>query len=206
MEKIDFKKDLGSLYKASAKKTDIITVPKLKYLMVDGCGDPNHSQLFQDAIEALFSVSYTIKFMLKKGTQQVDYGVMPLEGLWYADDMEVFSSAMKADWKWTLMIMQPDFVTDAIVAQAIELAKKKKELPKLRDLRFEAMEEGLCAQVLYIGPYSDEGPAITRLHDFIKENGYKLAGKHREIYLSDMRKTAPEKLKTIIRQPVQQAV
>lgn len=202
MKKLDLKKEYLSLYKASAKKFEIVTVPKLNYLMVDGRGDPNNSIQFQQAVEALYSVSYTLKFMVKKGEQQIDYGVMPLEGLWWTDNMNDFSMEKKADWKWTLMILQPDFISPSMVEKAREMAGKRKELPLLNALRFETMEEGLCAQILYIGPYDDEPSTIAKLHLFIKDNGYKLHGKHREIYLNDARRTAPEKLKTIIRQPM----
>jgi hypothetical protein len=142
--------------------------------------------------------------MFKKGPQQIDYGVMPLEGLWWSDDMNNFILENKAAYKWTLMILQPDFITNDLVEEAKAMAAKRKDLPLLNNLRLETMEDGICAQILYIGPYSDEAPTITRLHDFIHEHGYKLHGKHREIYLSDMRRTAPEKLKTIIRQPATQ--
>ena len=202
MKKIDLKKDFAALYKVSANKISMVTVPKLNYLMIDGHGDPNNSTMFREAIEALFSVSYTMKFMLKKSEHQIDYGVMPLEGLWWTDDMNSFSMENKAAWKWTIMIMQPDFITSPIIEQAKELAAGRKALPMLNNLSLESMEEGVCAQLLHIGPYSAEGPNILKLHAFIKENGYKLHGKHREIYLNDMRRTAPEKLKTIIRQPV----
>ncbi len=202
MRKIDLKKEFAGLYKASAKKMEIVTVPKQNYLMVDGVGDPNNSKQFQEAIEALYSLSYTIKFMFKKGEQQIDYSVMPLEGLWWTDDMENFSMEDKSKWKWTLMIMQPDFVKKAIVAEAKKLVTARKHVEALDQVRFEAMNEGLCAQVLYVGSYSAEPPTIVKLHTFIKDNGYKLRGKHREIYLNDMRRTAPEKLKTIIRQPI----
>jgi len=201
MEKVDLKKQFASLYKATAK-IELVTVPKLTYLMVDGHGDPNNSKLFQDAVAALFSISYTIKFMFKKGEQQIDFGVMPLEGVWWTDDINNFSMENKAAWKWTLMILQPQFVTGGIVAQAKALVAKRKALPLLNEVRLEEMDEGLCAQVLHTGPYSTETATILRLHSFIAESGYKLHGKHREIYLSDMRRTAPDKLKTIIRQPI----
>ena len=202
MKKIDLKKNLAALYKVPANKISMVTVPKLNYLMIDGHGDPNDSTMFQQAIEALFSVSYTMKFMLKKGEQQIDYGVMPLEGLWWTDDMNNFSMENKAAWKWTIMIMQPDFITSEIIEQAKELVARRKAIPMLNNLRLESMEEGPCAQLLHIGPYSAEGANILKLHAFIKDNGYKMHGKHREIYLNDMRRTAPEKLKTIIRQPI----
>ena len=202
MKKIDLKKEFIDLYKVSASKMNIITVPKLNYLMIDGQGDPNNSKQFQEAIEALYSLSYTIKFMFKKGEQQIDYGVMPLECLWWTDDMKNFSMEDKSKWKWTMMIMQPDFVTKVNIDEARELAIKRKNVSAINLVRFESMDEGLCAQVLYIGPYHEEPPTIVKLHAFIADNGYKLRGKHREIYLNDMRRTAPEKLKTIIRQPI----
>src|SRR4030042_1311720 len=170
--------------------------------MSDGEGDPNTSQAFQDAVEALFSVSYTLKFMIKKGKEGIDYGVMPLEGLWWADDMSQFSIENKDNWKWTLMIMQPEYVTGNLVDEAIEQVKKKKSLTALPTIRFEAFSEGKAAQIMHIGPFSEEGPTIQKVHDFIKEMKYKLSKKHHEIYLSDIRKAAPEKLKTIIRQPM----
>ncbi|MDR3680028.1 MAG: GyrI-like domain-containing protein [Flavipsychrobacter sp.] len=202
MTKLDYKKEYPALYKVPAGKIVMVAVPKLNYLMVDGYGDPNNSQLFQDAVSALYTLSYTIKFMIKKGEQQIDYGVMPLEGLWWTDNMKDFSMEDKASWKWTLMIMQPDFVTEQVIEEAKLRAAKKKDLPLLSQVRFESMEEGECVQTLYTGPYREETATIIKLHNYIKDMGYNMRGKHREIYLSDMRRTAPEKLKTIIRQPI----
>ncbi len=156
---------------------------------------------FARAIEALYSLSYTIKFACKRGPLQIDYGVMPLEGLWWADDMNDFSSGNKQNWKWTLMIMQPDFITEDIVAQAKAQLKNKKNPKGVDSVRFKKIHEGKCAQIMHIGPFSEEAATIAKLHAFIGSAGHKLSGKHREIYLSDMRRTAPEKLKTIIRQP-----
>lgn len=201
MQKIDYKKELKHLYKPSAKKIEIVEIPQMNFLMIDGAGDPNTSQEFQEAVEALFSVSYTLKFMVKKGELEVDYGVMPLEGLWWADDMSKFSVEDKTNWKWTVMIMQPEqYVTAELVEEAIEQATKKKGLPALPKLRFEAFTEGKAAQTLYIGPFSEEGPTIEKIHQFIEEKGCHRSGKHHEIYVSDFRRTAPERLKTIIRQ------
>jgi hypothetical protein len=202
MKKIDYKKELKPLYRASAKKVEIVEVPRMNFLMIDGAGDPNTSQKFQEAVEALFSVSYTLKFMIKKGELGVDYGVLPLEGLWWADDMSQFSAQNKENWKWTLMIRQPAHVTTDLVRGAIEQVKKKKKATAAPGLRFEAFSEGSSAQVMHIGPFSEEGPTIERLHQFIEENDFNLSGKHHEIYLSDFRRAAPEKLKTIIRQPI----
>lgn len=205
MQKIDFKKRLKQLYSAPAKAPVIVEVPSLNFIMIDGSGDPNTSAEFQQAVEALFSTSYTLKFMIKKSRMAIDYGVLPLEGVWWADDMASFTVGDKASWKWTLMIMQPEYVTAELFEQALEQAGKKKELPALDQLRFGSFHEGLCAQVLHVGPFSEEGPTIDRLHRFIQDNGYSRKGKHREIYLSDLRRVAPEKLKTVIRQPIAKA-
>ena len=202
MAKVDFKKELKHLYQPSPKKVEIAEVPKMNFLMVDGEGDPNTSQTFQDAIEALFPVSYALKFMIKKGEIGIDYGVLPLEGLWWADDMSAFSVENKAGWKWTLMIMQPDLVVGEMVKQAIDQVHLKKDPVALPLVRFEAFEEGRAAQTLHIGPFSEEGPTIERLHASIEENGSKRRGKHHEIYLSDIRRANPQKWKTVVRQPI----
>jgi hypothetical protein len=201
VKKIDYKKELKHLYQPSAKEVVVVDVPAMNFLMIDGAGDPNISSTFQEATEALFAVSYGLKFMIKKGAQQVDYGVMPLEGLWWADDMAQFSVEKKGDWKWTLMMMQPEYVTPDLFAEAVEQVKKKKNPAALPLIRFEAYTEGQAAQIMHIGPFSEEGPTVAKIHDFIVANGGKLAGKHHEIYLSDIRKAAPENWKTVIRQP-----
>ena len=202
MEKVDYKKKLKQLYKPSPKQVEMVEVPEMNFLMVDGHGDPNTSKDFKDATEALFSLSYTIKFMVKKGAIGIDYGVMPLEGLWWTDDMAGFDVNKKEEWKWTIMIMQPALVTEDLIAGAVEQVKRKKNPAALSGIRFEPFSEGLSAQILHIGPFSTEGPTVEKVHKFISDNGYRLHGKHHEIYLSDIRKAAPEKWKTIIRQPV----
>ena len=201
MKKIDLKKDLKALYTASAKDVVQVAVPPMKFLMVDGIGDPNTSKSYAEAVEALYSVSYTAKFILKKGPQQIDYTVMPLEGLWWADDMAAFTTGDKAKWRWTAMIMQPDFVTKAVIDTALADVRKKKSLPGVERLRLEEFAEGHCAQVLHIGPFSEEGPTIARLHEFIDAKGMRV-GKHHEIYLSDIRRAEPSRWKTILRQPM----
>ncbi len=203
MEKVDLKKELRHLYNPSAKEVVEVDVPAMNYLMIDGTGDPNTSQSFREAIEALYALAYTLKFMVKKGAQAVDYVVMPLEGLWWADDMANFSTTDKSNWKWTAMIMQPDCVTPAMVDTAITEVRKKKNPPALGLVRFIAFHEGRAAQIMHVGPFSAEGPTIEKVHQFIRERGCALAGKHHEIYLSDMRRTAPEKWKTVIRQPME---
>jgi hypothetical protein len=170
--------------------------------MVNGEGDPNTSKAFQEAVEALYSLSYTLKFTLKKSPRAIDYGVMPLEGLWWADDPRAFHEAKKSTWKWTAMIVQPEFIARAQVDAAIKEVRKKKNPAALDRVRYETLTEGPSAQVLYVGQFSDEGPTIQRMHEFIQSAGKKLRGKHHEIYLSDPRRTAPEKLRTILRQPM----
>lgn len=202
MEKIDFKKKWKNLYQPSAKEVVKVEVPEMNFLMIDGEGDPNASAAFKEAAEALYSLSYTLKFMVKKGKEQIDYAVMPLEGLWWADDMSAFSAENKADWKWTLMIMQPEFVTEALVKEGREQVGKKNTLPALQAVRFEAFAEGTAAQIMHIGQFSAEGPTIERMHKFIADSGGKLFGKHHEIYLSDVHKADPAKWKTVLRQPM----
>jgi hypothetical protein len=202
MNKIDFKKEYNALYKASPTKIELVEVPALNYIMCDGIGDPNNSQMFNDAIEALFSLSYTIKFMIRNGAGQIDYGVMPLEGLWWAEDMTTFNMHDRHLWKWTLMIMQPNIVTTEVYESAKEQLGKKKNTAKLDQLRFETMEEGLCAKILHKGAYDTEPATIENLHKWINDNGYRLRDRHREIYLNDVRRTIPANLKTILRQPI----
>lgn len=206
MPKIDLKKENKELYSPSKKEPGIVEVPEMNFLMIDGQGDPNTSKEYQDAMEALFPVSYKTKFISKKEKSQ-DYVVMPLEGLWWVDNMEDFSIEDKSSWKWTAMIRQPDFVTYGIIKQAMEEVEAKKNPDALSKMRFESLKEGLSAQIMHIGPYSEEGPTVEKLHNFIHEKGYEFDGsrsgqKHHEIYLSDMRRTKPERLRTIIRQPM----
>jgi len=202
---IDLRKQFKHLYQPSAKKFSIVDVPPLNFLMIDGTGNPNTSQDYRDALEALYGLSYTLKFGVKLGKygkKTYDYPVMALEGLWWMDDMRDFSIARKDDWKWTMMIMQPDVITtDQVKLARADLIKKKNPVAASK-IRFESYHEGLSAQIMYFGPYADEGPTIQRLHAFIVENGHQLRGKHHEIYLGDPRRTAPEKLKTVIRQPM----
>jgi hypothetical protein len=188
------------LYQAG-RTPEFVRVPELGFAMIDGVGDPNTSPAYRDAIEALYGLSYTLKFALKKELG-LSYRVGPLEGLWWADDMAVFSTGRKADYRWTMMIAQPEEVSAERFDRARDDVRRKKG-PGVLDLtRLERLAEGLAAQVLYLGPYRDEGPTIERLHAFIRDAGYRLHGKHHEIYLGDPRRSAPEKLRTIIRQPM----
>jgi len=200
VEKIDYKKELAALYRPSAKKVVTVDVPAFNFIMTDGQGDPG-SEVFAAAVEALFSVSYTLKFMIKKGPRQLDYGVLPLEALWSADDPTAFTEGRKDEWCWSAMIMQPEFIDEELYAQAIAQVTKKKSLAALEKLRFESFTEGQAAQTLHLGPFSEEGPTVERVHQFIASEGRVLCGRHHEIYLSDIRKAAPAKWKTVIRQP-----
>jgi hypothetical protein len=203
---MDLRKQYKHLYQPSAKKFTIVDVPPLPFLMIDGAGNPNTSQDYRDALEALYGLSYTLKFGVKLGKygkKKVDYPVMALEGLWWMDDMREFSPERKDEWKWTAMIRQPDIITPELVELARADLIKKKNPAAAAKIRLESFHEGLSAQIMYFGPYADEGPTIQRLHDFIHESGHQLRGKHHEIYRSDLRRTAPEKLKTVIRQPMQ---
>jgi hypothetical protein len=202
MEKIDFKKQLKHLYSPSDKNVEIVEATQMNFLMVDGEGDPNTSQSFSDAIEALYPVSYTLKFMVKKGQLAIDFGVLPIEALWWSDDMSAFSTGNKDAWKWTLMIMQPEFITREMVKEAKEQVARKKKPVSLPLVRFETFKEGKAAQTMHIGHFSEEGPTIEKVHLFIEDNGSRRVGKHHEIYLSDLRRTAPEKWKIIVRQPM----
>jgi hypothetical protein len=203
MTKTDFKKELKHLFRSSARQFEVVEVPPMQYLVIDGHGDPNTAQEYKDAVEALFAVAYGLKFMSKKELDK-DFVVPPLEGLWWAEDMETFTSQRdKSAWDWTMMIMQPEWITQEMFTAAIKQAERKKDLPALPKIRLEPYHEGLAVQILHIGSYDDEAPTIAKMHhEFMPANGYQLAGKHHEIYLSDPRKVPTEKLKTIIRQPV----
>jgi len=204
MEKLDLKKNLKYLYEPSAREFSVVDVPLMNFIMIDGHGNPNTSEEYAESLQALYSAAYTLKFKIKK-ERSVDYPVMASEGLWWMDDMREFNLARKDDWKWTMMIMQPEIVTFQLFTQAVDEASKKKGLPALSQLRLESYQEGLATQILYFGPYADEGPTISRLHQFIEESGYSRSGKHHEIYLGDPRRSAPEKLRTVIRQPMRKS-
>ncbi len=200
---IHYKKTLDS-YQAKRGVFRVIDVPTMKYLMVDGSGDPNSAPEYSDAVTALFSVAYKLKFAAREQVG-IDAVVMPLEGLWHAPDMEAFTTRRdKSAWLWTLLIMVPDHVTDAMYADAVAAVGKKKDAPAaLERLRLEELREGKCVQTLHVGPFDYEGPVLDDLHNrFIPENGLTMRGLHHEIYLSDIRRTDPARLRTVLRQPV----
>lgn len=207
MDKYDVKKACKSLYAPSAKEFAMVDVPMIRYLAIDGQGDPNVELAYIQAVEALYSVSYALKFHSKKVLGR-DYVVAPLEGLWWAEDMAAFTAGDgaerdKSGWDWTMMISQPEWITTDVVAEILEQVAAKKQLPGLRSIRVAELAEGLSVQILHVGSYDDEGPVLERLHhEFMPANNLVFNGKHHEIYLGDPRRAAPEKLRTILRQPV----
>jgi hypothetical protein len=205
---IDLVKQLKPLYAPSPRHPSIVEVPELAFLMIDGRGDPTSSEAYQDALGALYGVAYTLKFTLKKAEPERDFKVAPLEGLWWADTESPSMDELQADrdsWNWTMMIAVPDAVTAAEVAAAAEAAARRRPLPAVARIHLERFAEGLAAQIMHVGPYADEAPTIAALHAFVAEQGYLLRGRHHEIYLGDPRRTAPERLKTVLRHPVREA-
>jgi hypothetical protein len=205
-DKVDFKKELSG-YKARKGVFSIVEIPPLQYVMIDGFGDPNGSAEFAGAMETLYPISYTLKFFSKKSLGR-DYVVGPPEGLWWADDMSSFTVAEdKSQWHWTLMILVPDWLgAEEFENAKQQVAAKGDPPPYLDAARLESLEEGRCVQTLHVGPFDAEGPVIAELHErFLPDNGLRPRGKHHEIYLSDFRRVEPEKLRTILRQPVEPA-
>lgn len=209
MKKIDLKKKFMYLYAPSSKKVEIVDIPAFQFVMIDGRMQPGEtpetSQGFQDAMHALYGISFTLKFMSKKRDDNpIDYTVMALEGLWWTDSDE-FDFKRKDQWQWTMMMMQPDHITERMYLDALHAVKEKKDNPALSRIRFESFQEGLCMQIMHIGPYNDEPKTIDKMYTFATENGYKLCGKHHEIYLGDPRRAKPARLRTILRQPIEKA-
>ncbi|GAA4547736.1 GyrI-like domain-containing protein [Pseudonocardia xishanensis] len=200
-EKRDFKRELAC-YRARRDVLEIVDVPELRYLMIDGHGDPN-TPVYAEAVATLYPVAYALKFASRRELGR-DYVVMPLEGLWWADDMATFTDARdKSRWDWTMMIMVPDWTTPEMLAAAVEHAGRKDRPVRLDDLRMEDLVEGRCVQALHIGSYDDEAELLRRMHEeYIPGRGLAMTGKHHEIYLSDPRRVGPAKLRTILRQPV----
>lgn len=202
MNKLDLKKSFKDCY-TGKKSVKFVEVPAINYICVQGKGDPNSCQEYKDAMETLYGMAYTIKFMCK--AEGDDFVVMPLEGHWWSDPPEKFSEENKDDWLWEAMIALPDFVDKETFELARAQLKKKKNPASINKAELKIIEDGLSAQILYTGPYSEEGPYIDEMHKYIEEKGYRLRGKHREIYLSSPQRVAPEKLKTIIRHPIVKA-
>jgi hypothetical protein len=202
-QKVDFKKELDC-YRAERGAFRVLDVPELRYLMIDGAGDPNTSPAFAAAVEALYPLAYALKFASKRELDK-DYVVMPLEGLWWADDMDAFTTARdKARWDWTLLMMTPDWVDDAMFVRARDAVAAKSNPARLAEIRLESLVEGRSVQTLHVGSYDDEASLLHRMHEeFVPAQGLRMTGRHHEIYLSDARKVAPEKRRTILRQPVE---
>ncbi len=202
MLKVDFKKLFKNLYNPP-KEFVVVDVPEMQFLMVDGQGDPNVAQEYQDAVEALYALAYKLKFSSKRNMDK-DYVVPPLEGLWWAEDMDTFTVTRdKSRWNWTMMIMTPEWITKEMFVDAVAQVRKGKNPVALKKVRLESCREALAVQIMHIGSYDDEAPTLAKMHrEFIPQHGFKMNGKHHEIYLSDPRRIAPEKLKTVLRQPV----
>lgn len=199
--KTDFKKVYGEFYSATTTPT-LVEVPGLSFLAVDGTGDPNGPG-YREALEALYGVSYAVRFALKRaGT--VEYPVMPSQALWWGPEEHDhdITRLERSDWHWTVMIMQPPQVTPELVGEGIAATRRKRPSEALERLRVWDFAEGTAAQILHIGPYAEERPTIERLLAYVEGRGYQVSGRHHEIYLSHPHRTAPEKLKTIIRYPV----
>jgi len=206
MVKIDLRKDYKHLYSPSAKHVQVVDVPRLTFVMIDGVTGPGEppglSVAFQEAIGALYGVSFTLKFASKlRKTDPIDYPVMALEGLWWTDSDE-FDPAWSHGWQWTAMIMQPEHITEEMFREAIHQVSRKRDSPALSRVRLEGLHEGLCIQVMHVGPYSEEPATIARMAAIAQEHGYVYRGKHHEIYMGDPRRAKPEKLRTILRHPV----
>jgi hypothetical protein len=203
-DKLDLKKSLDA-YQAKRGQFRIVEVPDLQYLMIDGHGDPNTSLGFAEALETLYAVAYSLKFASKL-TLDRDYVVMPLEGLWWADDHTVFMTGDKSRWDWTVLMQVPDWIDLDMVEAAVEASRKKTGGRRYDDLRLETLREGLSVQTLHVGSFDTEAEVLTRMHEeFIPEHGLAMTGKHHEVYLSDSRKTAADRLRTLLRQPVRPA-
>ncbi len=203
--KLDLKKSLPELYNQRGAECALVTPPALLVVAIEGSGDPNSAQSWSDAVGALYSISYTLKFTLKKRGETPDFTVMPLEALWWVPDGTALRFDDKSNWQWRALIVLPSFVTQANVDEARESAYAKKQNEALKNVLFGEFDEGLSVQVLHVGPYATEPPTIARLHAFIEAQQLTPRGKHHEIYLSDPDRTAPEKMRTILRQPVQAA-
>ena len=204
MKKVNHIKEYSHIYTQPKNKISLVDALPLNFLMIDGTGDPNSNPDYSEAVSALYAVAYKLKFAIKKGPQAVDYKVMPLEGLWWAQDLTLFNLENRSNWQWRMMIMQPEYITEDLFKTTVTSVREKKELPKLVDLRFESYHEGLSMQIFHLGPYGEgERETIKKLHAYIEAEGYHRVGKHHEIYFNSPLRTAPENLKTIIRQPVE---
>lgn len=194
--KLDLKKQQKEAFNVKENEYKKVICPKSYYIGLDGKGDPNNNEEYQNIVGALYKMAYSIKMDYKK--KDLDFVVMPLSGLWWSEDLKDFIEGAKDKWIWTMMIQVPEFITKEIVEEMKN--KLKNESSYIDDIKFIEAEETEAFETLYIGAYKDEGDTIKKLHETIRESGYKLSGKHEEIYLSDPRRVEESKLKTIIRQ------
>lgn len=199
----DVKRERKEFYAPRNRAWNLVDVPELQFIGIDGTGNPNTAPAYRAAVEALYAVAYTLKFA-SKGTEGGDFVVGPLEGLWWSDRPEVFTAREKDSWNWTMLISLPEWITEETVEEAKRAALAKKKLPAIAEIRWLVLHEGLSAQVLHVGSYDDETPVMEELHEvFLAAEGLRPSGLHHEVYLGDPRRTAPEKLKTVVRQPVE---
>jgi hypothetical protein len=206
MDKLDLRKELKSLYSPSSKEVSLVDVPSFHFAMIEGVIEPGStpgaSPAFKEAVESLYGISYALKFMSKQSKENpLDYSVMALEALWWVEGRE-FDITHPEGWQWRAIILQPNHITHPMYLEALDKQKKKKPSPALELMHFERFHEGLCMQIMHIGPYSEEPATLARMEVFARENGYSYRGLHHEIYLGDPRRSDPTKLKTILRQPV----
>jgi hypothetical protein len=207
MDKLDLRKELKHLYNPSARTVAVVDVPEFQFLMLDGGMEPGAtpetSGAFHDGLQALYGASFTLKFMSKlREENPIDYKVMALEGLWWTESGGL-DFDRQDDWQWTLMMLQPDHITAEMVLAALEQVRAKQDNPALERMRFERFHEGLCMQIMHVGPYADEPRTVEKMMAFARENGYRLRGKHHEIYIGDPRRAKPERLRTVLRQPIE---
>lgn len=205
MAPYDLKRELRHLYAPRNTEWALVDVPEQRFLAVDGRGDPNTAPAYARAVEALYSVAYTLKFAVKRAGGR-DFVVAPLEGLWWADDWAAFTRRDKDAWRWTMLICQPDWITREMIDDARDAALAKKKRPAIAEVRTLTLSEGRCAQALHVGSYDDETPLLDRLHNgYLAEHGLEPTGRHHEVYLGDPRRTEPARLRTVLRQPVRAA-
>lgn len=209
MTKLDLKKKYKELYKPSAKEVALVDVPEFQFIQIDGEVAPkipvDQAPDYVHSLEVLYGLSYGLKFMSKlREKDPLDYTVMALEGLWWIDGTrEQFDLSRDRKWYFTSMMMQPDHITQEMFEQARVDLRKKKDNPLIDEARLARFREGLSLQIMHIGPYADEPATVAKMDAYAQEHGYRMRGKHHEIYLSDPRRAKPENLKTVLRHPVE---
>ncbi len=206
MNKVDLRKKYREFYNPPTGRVTVVTIPNFHFVMIDGRiepgASPGTSTAFQQAMEALYGIAYSLKFMSKlRNENPVDYTVMGLEALWWIEDGD-FDITKPDNWCWTAMIMQPEHITESMFREAQEQLKKKKMNPGIDKLRFENFIEGLCVQIMHIGPYSTEQTSVKKMQEYATQNGYEMQHKHHEIYIGNPLRSDPARLKTVLRHPI----